>query len=156
MSYIKVINFLISKFHEETIYVTGDRRTSQTFCLSDNLKIAETFLHSQCISEKFACQTGYRLFLPNSLEPVLRCMGLEIQQTLRRPNQNLITNSPLLQSIQLCSANYHAGVQDNVFDNFQQMHSRAETFVKWNGLMSDKIIKETIGSCRGTYSSRKP
>ena len=48
---------------------------------------------------------------------------------------------------------YHAGVQDNLFDYFQQMHSRAETFVKWNGLMTDKTIKESIGTRQGGKSA---
>ena len=33
------------------------------------------------------------------------------------------------------------------------MHSRAETFVKWNGLMTDKTIKESIGTRQGGKSA---
>jgi hypothetical protein len=48
---------------------------------------------------------------------------------------------------------YHAGVQYNLFDYFQHLHSRAETFVKWNGLMTNKTIKESIGTHQGGKST---
>ena len=48
---------------------------------------------------------------------------------------------------------YHAGVQDNQFDYFQQMHSRAETYVKWNGLMTDQTIPESMGTRQGGKSA---
>ena len=48
---------------------------------------------------------------------------------------------------------YHAGVHDNQFDYFQQMHSRAETYIKWNGLMTEKTIPESIGTRQGGKSA---
>ena len=33
------------------------------------------------------------------------------------------------------------------------MHSRAETFIKWNGLMTEKTIEESIGTRQGGKSA---
>ena len=48
---------------------------------------------------------------------------------------------------------YHAGVQDNQFDYFQQMHCRAETYIKWNGQITDQTISESIGTRQGGKSA---
>ena len=48
---------------------------------------------------------------------------------------------------------YHAGVQDNQFDYFQQMHSRAETYIKWNGRITDQTIPDSIGTRQGGKSA---
>ena len=48
---------------------------------------------------------------------------------------------------------YHAGVHDDQFNYFQQMHSKAETHMKWNGLMTERTIRELMGTRQGGKSS---
>ena len=48
---------------------------------------------------------------------------------------------------------YHAGVHDNQFDYFEQMHAKAETQIKWNGLLSEISIPESIGTRQGGKSA---
>ena len=40
---------------------------------------------------------------------------------------------------------YHAGVHDDQYRYFEQMHANAETQLKWNGLLTEKSIPESIG-----------
>ena len=48
---------------------------------------------------------------------------------------------------------YHAGVHDDQFNYFQQMHSNAETQIKWNSLIAEKAIPESIGTSQGGKSA---
>ena len=48
---------------------------------------------------------------------------------------------------------YHAGVHDDQFSYFQQMHANAVTQIKWNGLLSSNSIPEAIGTRQGGKSA---
>ena len=44
----------------------------------------------------------------------------------------------------MLSQMYYGGVQDDQFSYFQQMHAKAETQIKWNGLLTEESIPESI------------
>ena len=53
----------------------------------------------------------------------------------------------------MLSQMYHAGVHDDQFSYFEQMHANAETQLKWNGLLTEKSIPESIGTRQGGKSA---
>ena len=48
---------------------------------------------------------------------------------------------------------YHAGVHDDQFEYFKQMHANSETKIKWNGLITEKSIREKMGTRQGGKSA---
>ena len=48
---------------------------------------------------------------------------------------------------------YHAGAEDDQFENFSQMHANSETHIKWNGLVTEKTISELMGTSQGGKSA---
>ena len=48
---------------------------------------------------------------------------------------------------------YHAGLIDDQFSYFEKMHTNSKTQIKWNGLLSEESIPESIGTRQGGKSA---
>ena len=48
---------------------------------------------------------------------------------------------------------YNEGVEDDQWMYFDLLHKNATTHIKWNGNISNDVIREAIGNRQGGYSS---
>jgi hypothetical protein len=48
---------------------------------------------------------------------------------------------------------YNEGVQDDQWRYFELLHDHATSHIKWNGKISENVIKEAVGNRQGGYSS---